>query len=428
MVILSQNDMFDIKVSSLLADYDRDTITNLYQPIIGYTALAVYFTFWSESENQKIISLSSHEEILLRMKISTGEFIEARKQLEAVGLVKTKLEKANNISIYHYVLYAPKTPSKFFNDALLYGLLIQNLGESLASKIKRVYETNTKQSEGEDISATFNDVFHPDFNDAAFIKAAMGDESTLGRKKSKIDTEFSYERFFEVLKEISQISEKGLTKKEIKEIERLSTLYGVGVELAAEKVANTYDPSKEKGNRVDFKQFNEDLKNEVNYGVRTHATRRTKKNTIVGEDGLAAKIKYFEIATPKDVLSVLQNGTKPAKADLNIIYSLAEDYKLNNAVINVIIDFVLQMNNNVLSKYSVEKIASSISREGIETAIDAMEYLNTSYTGANRKTDKGEKKYAKNSKKEIIEEQKEQESDNLSDKEIDALFDYFKEN
>ena len=86
------------------------------------------------------------------------------------------------------------------------------------------------------------------------------------------------------------------------------------------------------------------------------------------------------------------------------------------------------MNNNVLSKYSVEKIASSISREGIETAIDAMEYLNTSYAGANRKADKGEKKYTKNSKKEIIEEQKEQESDNLSDEEIDALFDYFKEN
>ena len=426
MVILSQNDMFDIKVSSLLADYDRDTITNLYQPIIGYTALAVYFTFWSESENQKIVSLSSHEEILLRMKISTGEFIEARKQLEAVGLVKTKLEKANNISIYHYVLYAPKTPSKFFNDALLYGLLIQNLGESLANKIKRVYETNVKQSEGEDISATFNDVFHPDFNDAAFIKAAMGDENTLGRKKSKIDTEFSYERFFEVLKEISQISEKGLTKKELKEIERLSTLYGVSVELAAEKVANTYDPSKEKGSRVDFKQFNEDLKNEVNYGVRTHTSRKTKKNTAVGEDGLAAKIKYFEIANPKDVLTALQNGTKPARADLNIIYSLAEDYKLNNAVINVIIDFVLQMNNNVLSKYSVEKIASSISREGIETAIDAMEYLNTSYAGANRKADKGEKKYTKNSKKEIIEEQKEQESDNLSDEEIDALLDYFK--
>ena len=42
MVILSENDMFEVKITSLLADYDRETITNLYQPIIGYTALAIY--------------------------------------------------------------------------------------------------------------------------------------------------------------------------------------------------------------------------------------------------------------------------------------------------------------------------------------------------------------------------------------------------
>ena len=105
MVILSKADMFDVKISSLLADYDRETITNLYQPIIGYTALAVYFTFWSEGKNQKIISLSSHEQILLRMRIATGEFIEARKVLEAVGLLKTRLEKVREFSIYHYELF-----------------------------------------------------------------------------------------------------------------------------------------------------------------------------------------------------------------------------------------------------------------------------------------------------------------------------------
>ena len=47
MVILSESDMFEVKITSLLADYDRETITNLYQPIIGYTALAIYFSFWS---------------------------------------------------------------------------------------------------------------------------------------------------------------------------------------------------------------------------------------------------------------------------------------------------------------------------------------------------------------------------------------------
>lgn len=413
MVILSKADMFDVKISSLLADYDRETITNLYQPIIGYTALAVYFTFWSEGKNQKIISLSSHEQILLRMRIATGEFIEARKVLEAVGLLKTRLEKVREFSIYHYELFAPKTPIKFFNDTLLYGLLIQNIGENEANRIKRIYQTSQNESQGEDISSSFNDVFHPNFEDAAFLQATNKVSDTIGRRKSKIDTEFSYEKFFDTLSSISQLTDKSFTKNEIKEIERLATLYGMSAEITAEKVVNAFSLEKGRGSRVDFVQLNEDMKNEINFGSRTRKGRNSKKNLVVGEEGLAAKVKFFESANPKDVLSVLQNGTKPAAADLNIVRILANDYKLTNAVINVIIDFVLQMNNNVLSRYSVEKIASSISRENIVTAVDAMEYLNNNYTGKKEKSAKIKTESKKKEEKENINS----ESDNLTEEE-----------
>ncbi len=423
MVILSTSDMFDIKVSSLLADYDRETITNLYQPLIGFTALAVYFTFWSEAKNQKITSMSSHEQLLVRMKMATGVFIEARKVLEAVGLVKTRLEKMNGLSIYHYELFAPKTPSKFFNDTLLYGLLIQNLGENDANRLKRVYETSGSNEQGEDISSSFNDVFHPDYEDAAFLKATSGVSNTLGRKKSKIDTEFSYEKFFATLADISQIGEKSITKQEMKEVERIATLYGVSEEITAEKVANNFIVSNPKGSRIDFKQLDKDLQNEVNYGVRS-LKKNKNKNIAIGEEGLAAKVKLFESKNPKEVLSILQNGTKPAAADLNIVQSLASDYKLTNGVINVIIDFVLQMNNNVLSKYSVEKIASSISRENIETAIDAMQYLNENYTGSQKKRASTIKSISKKANKA---EKKEEQSDILSDEDMEKLLEEFKD-
>ncbi len=422
MVILSTSDIFDIKVSSLLADYDRETITNLYQPIIGFTALAVYFTFWSEAKNQKVTSMSSHEQLLLRMKMATGEFIEARKILEAVGLVKTRLEKMNGMSIYHYELFAPKTPSKFFNDTLLYGLLIQNLGENDANRLKRVYEISGINEQGEDISSSFNDVFHPNYEDAAFIKASSKVNNTLGRKKSKIDTEFSYEKFFKYLGEISQISEKSITKYEMKEVERIAALYGVNEEITAEKVANAFSTNLPKGSRIDFKQLDKDLKNEVDYGVRSIKRSKTK-NIVIGEEGLAAKIKFFETSNPKSVLTALQNGTKPAMADLNIVRSLSEDYHLPNGVINVLIDFVLTMNNNVLSKYSVEKLASSLSREGIETAVDAMQYLNNNYASSNKKTikSKSENKKINNNK------QKEEQSDILSEEEMAELLEEFKD-
>lgn len=423
MVILSKADMFDVKISSLLADYDRETITNLYQPIIGYTALAVYFTFWSEGKNQKIISLSSHEQILLRMRIATGEFIEARKVLEAVGLLKTRLEKVREFSIYHYELFAPKTPIKFFNDTLLYGLLIQNIGENEANRIKRIYQTSQNESQGEDISSSFNDVFHPNFEDAAFLQATNKVSDTIGRRKSKIDTEFSYEKFFDTLSSISQLTDKSFTKNEIKEIERLATLYGMSAEITAEKVVNAFSLEKSRGSRVDFVQLNEDMKNEINFGSRTRKGRNSKKNLVVGEEGLAAKVKYFESANPKDVLSVLQNGTKPAAADLNIVRILANDYKLTNAVINVIIDFVLQMNNNVLSRYSVEKIASSISRENIVTAVDAMEYLNNNYTGKKEKSVKIKTESKKKEEKENINS----ESDNLTEERQAELLEWLKD-
>ena len=231
MVILSENDYLEVKLNSLIADYDVDTLTNLYQPIIGYAALAIYFTLWGEAKNQKVTHICSHNQLFNRLQIAPGDFISARKHLEAVGLLRTVLEKNSSTRIYHYELFAPKTPVKFFNDTLLYGLLIQSLGESDANRLKRVYETSTELIRGEDISSSFNDVFHPNFENAAFLKASQGSKNTLGRQKSKIDTEFSYEKFFETLKEISQISEKAITKQEIKEIERLATLYGVSPEI-----------------------------------------------------------------------------------------------------------------------------------------------------------------------------------------------------
>ena len=79
---------------------------------------------------------------------------------------------------------------------------------------------------------------------------------------------------------------------------------------------------------------------------------------------------------------------------MNIIDNLSKDYNLANPVINVVIDFVLTMNNNVFSKYSAEKIAASLSRENVETAVDAMEYLRQNYT-------KDKKKVVKSSSKKV---------------------------
>ena len=154
MVILGQNDVFKVLKATLVADYDRETLTNLYQPLVGYSALALYFTLWSEAEMQRVNSISAHETLLAKMKISVGEFIKARKALEGVGLLRTYLEDNKGAKIYTYELYAPKTPNEFFSDTLLYGLLINYIGEVDAKKLNQYYASSYKV-DGTDISSSF---------------------------------------------------------------------------------------------------------------------------------------------------------------------------------------------------------------------------------------------------------------------------------
>lgn len=422
MVILSNNDMFEVRISTLLADYDRDSLTNLYQPIIGYTALAIYFTLWSEANNQKVLSFSTHEQLLLRMKMAPGHFVEARKILEAVGLLKTKLEKAPGVAIYHYELSAPKTPKEFFKDTLLYGMLIQSIGENDANRLKRVYEASSKEQEGEDISSSFNEVFHPDFENESFLKAAKDSTTqTLGRNKSKIDTEFNYEIFFKYLSSISQIKDTAINKKEMKEVERLSSLYGVNEKEAAYVVANNYDPSKEKGKRLDLEQINKDLMNDASYSFISKKTKNQLSGKVSGDSAIAEKINLFEKTSPRQILSILQNGTKPASSDLRIIDTLSKDFNLPNGVINVIIDFVLNQNQNVLSRSYAEKIAASFNRENIQTTLDAMNYCNSIIEKGSKKKNKVEKTINNEIKTSKIEKRK------VSKEEWDALFDDNKE-
>ncbi len=386
--ILSPNDLFEVKRMSLIADYDKDTIFNLYQPIIGAIASALYMSLICEAKNERITSVSTHEQLLVRMQIGTQDFLKARGYLEAVGLLKTYVSNiSEEVKSYEYRVYAPKTPDYFFDNALLYGMLIKSLGEKDAARLKSIYYVGETPIEGTEISKSFGEVFHPDFADPVF-KKALDAGSNKGRKTAKIDTEFNYDRFFKELDLVSQINKTALTKAEIKEVERLCALYGVKEEAAANVVAQVYDPTKEKGQRLDRLELSKILQDETNYNFLTRVSHKEDKRTRIDSNAdLASKINLMESVSPKEYLSILQNGSQPASSDLNLIDSLSYKFRLTPAVINALIDFVLATKDNTLPKSYTEKIAASLAREGVTTAIDAMNFLKKTRKNAKKKSE-----------------------------------------
>ena len=376
MKVLAHQDFLEVRLASMIADYDRDTLSNLYQPMIGFEALSLYMTLWSEANNEKVSPLCTHEQVFLRMRMPASAFVDARKYLEATGLLKTFVSEGNDFKIYHYELYAPKSPSGFFDDTLLYGMLIRSIGESNANRLKKIYVLDTNQDYGKEITASFAEVFHPELNDSSFLEAAESKGGVKGRNRGKIKGAFSYEQFFNSLKEISQLKESAFRKEEMKEIERLSTLNGVDEIEAANLVNQVYDLEKPKGQRLDFETLASLMQEKTNYKYRYKGKANADgPNLNNGTSDLARKINLMETKSPKDYLAYLQDGTKPADADIRLINDLSKNYHLPNPVINAVVDYVLAKADNVLSRAYAEKVAASLVRENARTAVDAMNYL-----------------------------------------------------
>ena len=362
MVILSENDYLDVKLVSLIADYDVETLSNLYQPIIGYASLAIFFTLVAEAKNQKITNVTSHNQLLNRLQMAPGDFVDARKRLEAVGLLKTYLESKENIKIYHYQVYAPKAPFAFFDDALLYGMLIKAVGDTDANRFKMIYHFSVEEEQGKDISSSFIDVYQPNFEDPAFIKALSGAQA-IGRRSGKANLQFNYDVFFKQLSEQSQIKQEAFTKKDMKEIARLATLNGISEKDAANIVARIYNPYKPAGSRIDYQELATKFQQQdaqALYRKDGENEEPVESSTVTSDSQIAAKVNLMEKVSPKDYLSILQNGSQPASSDLKIVEYLSGKMQIPNGVINVIIDYVLTVNNNVLYRGLCEKVAASL--------------------------------------------------------------------
>ena len=96
--------------------------------------------------------------------------------------------------------------------------------------------------------------------------------------------------------------------------------------------------------------------------------------TPLGNDSKLSKLVYlFENTSPYDFLRKSYGNTEPTNRDKKLIESLMIEQKLSPGVINVLIDYVLKVNNKKLNKDYIETIIGQWKRLKVETVMDAME-------------------------------------------------------
>lgn len=370
-ITLLPADTYRVVNKTILTEYDKKVIINLYQPIIGPNAISLYLTLISDLDNKLSISdINTHHHLMISLKNGLNEIKKARNILEAVGLIKTYIKELDKQYDYIYEIYSPLTPNDFFNHPILNVVLYNNIGETEYKKLINIYKKNSISTNGyTDISATLNSTYK---SVGSNNKLEMIDKERLGTNiEDKID-------FDMIVSSIPNkvLSNKAFNKKTRELINNLSFVYDIDnlrmIDLIRMSIDDNGMINKEKliNNIRKYYDFN-------NNGALPTLIYRTQPEYLkqnYNDTSNRGKMLYvFENTTPYDFLMGKYKGIKPTSRDLKLLEYLAVELKMKPAVINVLIDYVLRINDNKLNRAYVETIAGEWIRSNIETANAAME-------------------------------------------------------
>ena len=153
-------DTYTVVNKTVITDKDKKIVSMLYQPIIGYSAVSLYYTLISDLDKRELFSEDlMHHHLMATMQLSLEDIIVAREKLEAIGLIKTYMKK-DNINQYVYLVYSPLDANDFFNHPILNIVLYNNVGKREYDKLLDYFKTpRVVLKDYQDITASFDEVF-----------------------------------------------------------------------------------------------------------------------------------------------------------------------------------------------------------------------------------------------------------------------------
>ena len=371
-------DTYIVVNKTVLHEEDRRLLTMLYQPIIGYMAVSLYFTLVDDLDNNRTSSDLTHHHLMSIMQLRLEDILIAREKLEAVGLLKTYLKKGN-VNSYVYLLYSPISANEFFNHPILNIVLYNNIGKKEYDKRQELFKIpKIRLTEYLDISHKFNEVFK-----SSTLKPFEVIENIEKKTEAEIPLDDAVD--FNLL--ISSIPEGFINAKCFNsETKRLINSLALVYNIDTEKMSSLVRTSLTEKGMVDKTALRKNCRNYYqfeNLGALPTLVYQTQPDYLkkpVGDDSKWAKMVYtFENTSPYDYLRSKYKGAEPTKRDLQLIEELMIDQKLSAGVVNVLISYALKVNNQKLNRSYLETIAGQWKRLNIETVEEAMKLTEKEY-------------------------------------------------
>lgn len=365
-------DTYIVVNKTVIKDLDRKLITMLYQPIIGYSATSLYFTLVDDLDKRELMSEElTHHHLMSTMQLKLDDIVVARKKLEAVGLLKTYYKK-DHVNNYVYLLYSPISANDFLNHPVLNIVLYNNLGKKEYDRIVDYFKVpRINLKDYEDVSSMFSEVFTSVSGNVLIENEDIRQENT---NKLTFHSKIDFNLLISSIPS-SMVSPKCFNEETRELINALAYTYDIDDMNMQGLVRNSInergliDRVELRKNARNFYQFENDGK----LPTFVYSKQPDYLKTPQGDTSKWAKMVYtFESVHPYDFLRSKYKTGEPSLRDLKLIESLLVDLKMTPGVVNVLIAYVLKINNQKLSKGYIDTIAGQWKRLNIETVEEAM--------------------------------------------------------
>ncbi|RSL32978.1 helicase DnaB [Salibacterium salarium] len=393
-------DRFSVRTADQIGDRDFKTLHLLYQPLVGSTAISLYSMLWSKLEKDCFFSKEAvHHELMAMLSLPLDDIFEARRQLEGIGLLRTFQRKEDTSTLFIYEVQPPMTPAQFFQNDVLSVFLFNKLGKNRYLELRNRFmiEAVDKRAYTE-VTAAFNDVYtslqYSEMVPAMNEEALEENHEYQGMVHSG-DVTFKEEDFdIELLKADLPVFIDGdrlLDEPTKAAILRLAFVY----RIEPLEMSKIVQQSLSKDELIDEQELRrraqEWYRSEYGssppaLGLRTqpdnHRTMKDKEPVTEREK----MILFYEKTSPLSFLESISDGAKVPQSDVKLVESLLFDYQLQPGVVNVLIDYVMKMNNMKLNQNFVQKIAGQWSRKQVYTVDDAMQLAKREYQDKKKRT------------------------------------------
>jgi len=349
-------DGYFVSLKNPLPENYLQSLTHLYQPLIGPEALMLYQTLLNEIELQEESVPQTHHTLMNYLTLPLDRIYEARMKLEGIGLLKTYKQVKDGTTIYTYELERPYHPTAFFREAMLTSLLYHHLGEQKFRRLQNFYSPEVKEITGEDITADFQDVFDT-FTPTKELVSATPAQPPV---EDKMEEEFQW--LANMLKQRMIPVKRVLSKENRKLITQMHILY----DLETFEIDKAVLWALTDENYLHADQFelacHDIFKAKNNNKPIRLIEKKVNKQPDIPKDKPQTKedllIQELEVISPKQLLEDLSSGNFASEQDMKAIREIMTTQGLPAPVMNVLIHYVLLQSNMKLSKAYLEKIAS----------------------------------------------------------------------